>query len=400
MLEVLRETWLLVLESAPLLLGGFVLAGLIHEFVPTDRVVRCLGKPDWWSVLKAAAIGTPLPLCSCAVVPVAAQLRQAGASRGATTAFLISTPESGVDSIAITYALLDPVMTIGRPVAAFLTAFVAGIAENVWGAKEPASQAGTAEAPEAPCSAENRSAVDAGPRVARPPADGDWGCSAEVAAGQVAPAAHIPESAADAPAALRRFGARCHGALRYGLIEMLEDLGPYLAAGFLIGGVLSVALRTFDPLRLALGSPWAPLVMLAAGIPMYVCASAATPMIAVLIREGLAPGAGLVFLLAGPATNAASLVLLHRVLGRRGVVIYLAAIVGCALAAGFGVSAVYAATGWTPRALVRAGACATGAAWYEFAAAGVLLACTAHGLYRRYGSRARREALRAGSDPE
>ena len=169
LLEIARATWLLVLQSAAYLLGGFILAGLMHAFVPADRLVRWVGRPDWRSVLKAAAIGTPLPLCSCAVVPVAAELRKAGASRGATTAFLISTPESGVDSIAISYGLLDPMMTVARPVAAMLTAVVAGLAENLLIREEPSEQGGEQTAVEpscgaATCDCETRAAPVAPPR--------------------------------------------------------------------------------------------------------------------------------------------------------------------------------------------------------------------------------------------
>ena len=135
-LDMLRQSWELIVQAAPYLLLGFALAGLIHAFVPVTYVVRWLGAPRLRSVFNAALIGVPLPLCSCGVVPVAAALRRGGASRGATTAFLIATPESGADSIAATYALMDPIMTVARPIAALLTATIAGIAENLWGGRE------------------------------------------------------------------------------------------------------------------------------------------------------------------------------------------------------------------------------------------------------------------------
>lgn len=353
-LEILRQSWQLVLQSGAFLLVGFLIAGLIHAFVSTARLARWLGPARWRSVLNAAVIGAPLPLCSCSVVPVAATLRKRGASRGATTAFLISTPESGVDSIAVTYALMDPIMTVARPLAAIFSAFAAGIAQNVWG--------------------ERRAATD---QESTPTELETSSCCGE-------PSACCESSEPAAKAPLR---ARLTGALRFGLVEMFEDLAVYLVIGFVLAGALAVLLQQFDPLRLALSSAWAPLVMLVAGIPMYVCAASATPMIAVLISGGLSPGAGLVFLLAGPATNAASLVLLQKILGRRSILIYLASIIACALLAGLALDGVYAALSATPHALSRAEYCCTDPSWLDQLAAFALAACVLNGLWRRYRPR-------------
>lgn len=358
--DALAQTWLLLLQSGLYLLGGFIIAGFIHAFLPTAGLSRWLGRDDWRSVLRAAIVGVPLPLCSCSVVPVAAALRRGGASRGATTAFLISTPESGVDSIAATYALLDPVMTVARPASAFLTAFSAGIAENLWGA-------GSA-APAAPAAAR---CCAGGARV------GGVGLPVVDAVRGGLPAAGPRAS-------------RVRRALRYGLVEMFEDLGRFMLVGFLLAGVLAVVLESFLPLRSALGSPWAPLIMLVAGVPVYVCAASATPMIAVLVSQGLSPGAGLVFLLAGPATNAAGIVLLRGLIGARGVAIYVGSIAVCALLAGYAVDALYPLLGATPRALVRAEACHAGASWLDVAGAVALSACVLNGVARRYLSGLRR----------
>jgi len=168
---------------------------------------------------------------------------------------------------------------------------------------------------------------------------------------------------------------------------MFEDLAKYFVVGFLIAGVLAVVLNEYDPARRALHSGWAPLVMLIAGIPMYVCASAATPMVAVLIAQGLSPGAALVFLLAGPATNAASLVVLRRILGQRALVIYLAAIVVCALALGYAVDGVYALSGVAPRALERMQHDHTGFDWLHWVAALAFMALILNGLWRHYRGR-------------
>jgi len=141
LVQIAQASWDLFVEAAPYLIFGVLVAGLMHLFLAPETIAKHLNSGRVRSVFKAALLGIPLPLCSCGVLPAAASLRKQGANRGATAAFLIATPESGVDSIAITYALLDPLMTIIRPVAAFLTAFAAGITENFisWEAKDTVS---------------------------------------------------------------------------------------------------------------------------------------------------------------------------------------------------------------------------------------------------------------------
>jgi len=150
LLSILTESWHILNESAPYVLFGFFIAGLAKAFIPGNIMAKHLGKDNLSSVLKASLFGVPLPLCSCGVIPAAIGLRKQGASRGSTTAFLISTPESGADSVAISWALLDPLMTFARPLAAFLTATIAGVLVNALPedkktskAKEPAQAGGT-----------------------------------------------------------------------------------------------------------------------------------------------------------------------------------------------------------------------------------------------------------------
>lgn len=128
--NILLECWGLLVESAPFVLLGFLAAGLLKGWLPEDLVRRHLGRNSAGSVLKASLFGVPLPLCSCGVIPAAVALRKQGASKGASAAFLVSVPETGVDSIAITWALLDPIMTLIRPLAAFATATVTGLLIN------------------------------------------------------------------------------------------------------------------------------------------------------------------------------------------------------------------------------------------------------------------------------
>jgi uncharacterized membrane protein YraQ (UPF0718 family) len=127
---IVLECWGIFVESAPFVLFGFLAAGLLKGLLPEDLVSRHLGRNSAGSVIKASLFGIPLPLCSCGVIPAAVELRKQGASKGASAAFLVSVPETGVDSIAITWALLDPIMTVVRPLAAFITATVTGLLIN------------------------------------------------------------------------------------------------------------------------------------------------------------------------------------------------------------------------------------------------------------------------------
>ena len=322
----LSETWAVVEASAPYLLLGFFLAGLIRTFVPIGWVARHLGGGGSGSILKASLLGVPLPLCSCSVIPVAASLRRQGASRGATASFLISTPETGVDSISISYALLGPFFAVARPVAAFVTAWLAGTVVERF-AKEPA--ASTASEP--------KPTTGACPHC-RP--------------AEPAPTADHRDTA-DHPADRDRsagVGARLKSALHYGYVQMFRDLGHWLVLGFILAGLISALVpagfweRYLGPGPLAYG-----LVLLVA-LPLYVCATGTTPVAAALLAAGLSPGAALVFLLVGPATNATTMMVIIQLLGRRALGLYVFSIAVVAILFGLATDALLGATAWTPTA--------------------------------------------------
>jgi uncharacterized membrane protein YraQ (UPF0718 family) len=228
------------------------------------------------------------------VVPLTVELRRKGASQPAALSFLTTTPESSVDSILLTWGLMGPVFAIARPLAALLTALVAGASAMAWlpekgGAPPAADRSCCADGCEEP--------VDRGVRR------GFW----------------------------RRL---LRPSLRYGFVELLDDLAFWMVVGLLVGGVLT-ALLPPDLATLGLGGGLAPMLLaLAAGVPLYLCASASTPIAAALLAKGIGPGAALVFLLAGPATNAAALVLLGRTFGGKFLRVYLASVVGTALFSG------------------------------------------------------------------
>ena len=249
------------------------------------------------------------------MLTAAVSLRKQGATKGATTAFLISTPESGVDSIAVTYALLDPILTIARPVAAFTTAFVAGVIENLFSYRSAKSEIPLHQ----PC-----------------PVDGC--CDGT----DCAPQAHKNH---------HRFGEKLRSGVRYAVSELWADIAGWFFIGLLLAGAIT-AIIPEEAIGRTVGSGLpAMLIMLAVGIPLYICATASTPIAAALILKGVSPGAALVFLLAGPATNVATLTVLVNILGKRATAIYLLAIAVCAVLFGLAVDQVYAVLGISAKAV-------------------------------------------------
>ncbi|MFP4482142.1 MAG: SO_0444 family Cu/Zn efflux transporter [Thermovirgaceae bacterium] len=293
-----------MVASAPFMLFGFLASGLLKVFLPRDFVRKHLGERKVMSIFKAALLGVPLPLCSCSVLPAAAELKRQGARRGAVGAFLVSTPESGIDSIAVTWALLDPIMTVLRPLAAFLTAAATGLGI---------------------LATENDDQLPPDPCLP------DEACSC-----------HDHEHPVEPKAS---FGSRISDAFRYGFLELVEDIGPWFAGGVLLAGVLQTLLPA-DLIPKTLGTGMLSiLATLAVSVPLYICASASTPVVASLALKGLSPGAALVFLLAGPATNITSLTVIAGILGRKAAAIYLATIVVFSVFLGLAANSFYETLG-------------------------------------------------------
>lgn len=362
--DTATATWNLLLEAAPYMLLGFLVAGLMRAFIPSDLVQRHLGGGRLRDVLKASLFGVPLPLCSCGVVPAAAGLRKQGAGKGAAAAFLISTPETGVDSMAVTYALLDPIMTVLRPVAAFFTATLAGVAVNALEGKEE------------PHSLE--SSLQMAPLQAAPAMDDtstDCGCSGGSCAAPADPAASTAQ-----PSMLRR----AMQGVGFAFDDLLRDIGPWFVVGLVLaGGITALAPERF--IAENLGHGIVPMLLtLVVAVPMYVCATASTPIAAALALKGLSPGAALVFLLAGPATNAASLTMVAKVIGKRATAVYLAAIVVAALGLGLAADQLYLGLGLSV-ADWASGASEHGHAWWHYASAVALLSLLGKVLLLRSG---------------
>jgi uncharacterized membrane protein YraQ (UPF0718 family) len=308
--KTLLAAWAILVESSVYLLFGTFVAGMIAVALPQESISRHLGGNGFKGVAKAALIGVPLPLCSCGVIPTAMGLRRQGASRGATLSFLIATPETGVDSLAITYALLDPIYTLFRPVAAFITALTTGaLAVLVDKEEEP------------PAPEEEVCTVCNG--------DGGDGHS-------------------------HSLGEKLSKALRYGFGDLLGDIALWLVIGIALAGLIT-ALIPDSFFQTWIGTGIGSMaVMLAFGMPIYICATASTPIAAAMIAKGLNPGAALVFLLAGPATNAATITMVTRYLGLRAAAVYLGSIAAVSVLMGLALNAVYSGLGVEPASIVMA----------------------------------------------
>lgn len=292
-MEYITVLWAFLIVSAPYLLFGLLISGAIHELVPMEKVKKWLGAEKFSSILKAAAVGIPLPLCSCSVIPTAVTLRKSGASNGSTSAFLIATPESGVDSISMTYGLMDLPMTIFRPVAAFMSAFLAGTLQMFFN---------------------------------------DF---------------KLPDSEKDAPVksccgsktpAKKEF--RIKNIFQYGYGKLSDDIAAWLTVGILLGALIEfiVPANFFTEMGMIQNR----LIILAIGIPLYICASASTPIAVSLMLKGLSPGSALLFLLVGPATNISNIAVLQKYIGKKGVMINIFSIAFVALVFSFIVDFLYA----------------------------------------------------------
>ena len=284
MIEVLS----LINEMSPYLLLGFFFAGVMHAFIPGMVYNRYLGGKGFKSVFYGALFGIPLPLCSCGVLPTAMSLRKQGASKGATASFLISTPETGVDSIIATYYVLGLPFAVIRPVAAFCNAIMGGWLINKFGDKDEVVP------------------VDASAKT----------CCCH----------HKQEETHH-----EGFLGKMREALRFGFVEMIEDIGKWLVIGLVIAGLITVFVPDEFFALFRGNTQLSMLLVLCIAIPMYICATGSIPIAVALMMKGLTPGAALVLLMAGPACNMASILVINKTLGRKSLVFYLVSIITMAI---------------------------------------------------------------------
>ena len=339
LLQILWAAWNIFKQASVFLLFGFLIAGVLAVLVPEKLLSKLFRAGKVKSVLWASTIGAPLPLCSCGVVPAALALRRQGATPGATVAFLIATPETGADSVGLTYALMDPITTVARPLAAVCTAITAGICTNLFGT------------PKTPKHGETQVLPSSGEMESQAAHSHDLNSGDHHAHHHAADPSSEPQTGKDL---IAEGGAGVWHAVKrihhYAFRQLLDETGYWIVLGIVLSAVVAATLPPAFFERYLDNELASMLVMLAIGIPIYVCASEATPLAAALVMKGLNPGAALVFLLAGPATNIGSMVLLTKFLGARVMAIYLGSIAVVALLAGFALNWIYRAWGIDPRA--------------------------------------------------
>ena len=306
---------MMMAEMAPYLMLGFFIAGLLRTFVPHSLYSRHLAPRNMKSVVKAAALGIPLPLCSCGVIPTSVGLRKEGASHGACTSFLIATPQTGVDSIAATYSLMGLPFAIVRPIAALFTAMFGGWLVNNYAREDEQISAAAAQSGEHDhC---------------------DCGCDDHDHEHH-----HHHEEDASCSCGTNSkptFWEKLKGALEYGFVEMLQDVGKWLVIGLLIAALITVAVPNEWLAALHEYKLLNMLIVLAVAIPMYVCATGSIPIAVSLMAKGLTPGAALVLLMAGPAVNSASILVIGKVFGKRTLSLYVLSIIIGAVVFGLGI---------------------------------------------------------------
>lgn len=274
---VLNSLWHITLEMSPYLLLGFLFAGILHVFIPPNMVSNYMGKSSIKSVIYSALLGVPLPLCSCGVIPTGISLYNNGASKGSTVSFLISTPQTGVDSIMISYSLLGLPFALIRPIVAFVTGIFGGFLTNVFDTKPVDSTI-------------SKNKINA--------------TEVHTQSGNVF---------------LRLFN--------YAFIELLGDIAKWLVIGLVLAAIIDIAIPPDFFSTYLYNDFLSMFVILLVSVPLYICATSSVPIAAMLMLKGLSPGAALVFLMAGPATNAATITVLSKVMGKRSLVVYLFSII-------------------------------------------------------------------------
>ena len=339
------EILLLINEMSPYLLLGFLLAGLMHAFIPGRYYTRFLSKPTLGSVINAAIFGIPLPLCSCGVIPTAMSLRKEGASRGAVTSFLIATPQTGIDSIIATFSLMGVPFAVIRPIAALITAVLGGWMVNTfvslrdrrahWEMAE-GTIVKTEETETCTCHChchENKA------ESCCPEGDSDdhhhhhhhSGEHHHHSSHHRHSSHHHHSSSASCHCHDRKIpntiGGKIVEALRYAFLDMMSDIGKWLVIGLVVAGLITIYVPD-EVFTIFKDNTMASMILvLIISIPMYLCATGSIPIAVVLMLKGLTPGAALVLLMAGPACNMASILVIRKGLGFRTLVIYILSIV-------------------------------------------------------------------------
>ena len=382
--------WQSFMLLAPMLLLGLFLGGLIHVFISREAILRWLRHDSLKSVTTSSAIGVPVPLCSCSVVPVVAEMRRKGASRSACMSFLITAPETGADSILVTNAFFGFVAAVVRPVISFITAVVAGI--FCIGLIRDDRDEAVAKAPHHDHDHDHGHGHDHDHDhghghghdhdhgVHRPLVSGQEDCyispsqmkdasirwmnglaqavSQWKSASWIKPDFYheqiLPEARADgtspvevpAEDRLPSFRTIVRHIFRYGFVEIADDILFALLIGIALGGVLFLVIPS--DLMANEYARWASYpIMIIIGVPLYICASASTPIAAALVAKGVSPGAALIFLMTGPATNTGTIAIIMSQFGVRFASVYVGVVVVVTLILGILIDILILATGYS-----------------------------------------------------
>lgn len=318
----MHEVIELINEMSPFLLLGFLIAGMMHVFIPNNFFSKYLSGNSFHSVLSAAIFGVPIPLCSCGVIPTAMSLRREGAGKGAVVSFLIATPQTGVDSIFATYSLMGLPFALVRPVAAFLTALMGGTFVNAFAEAETSDQ------------------------------------STSVSSGHVRKHMSLREKLIEA--------------IKFGFVEMMEDIGKWLVVGLIVAGLITVFVPNEFFAIFKDNTFMSMLLVLCISIPMYVCATGSIPIAVALMAKGLTPGAALVLLMAGPACNFASILVINKVLGKKTLICYLLAIILGSIAFGIGIDYLLPRQWFTSYLVGGSECCHEEAGWFKWSCTALL----------------------------
>lgn len=328
----MNEILELINTMSPYILLGFLLAGLMHAFIPANLYRKFLAGGSLRTIVNATLLGIPLPLCSCGVIPTAMSLRKEGASKAATISFLIATPQTGIDSIIATYSLMGLPFALLRPVAAIVTALTGGLLTAKFSDEK-------------------------GEKVA-----------------------YTPNSEVEK----NSFAGKVKEALKYAFVDMMQDIGKWLMAGLLVAGLITIFVPADFFELFANNSLASMLLVLLLAIPMYLCATGSIPIAVALMLKGLSPGTALVLLMAGPAVNSASMLVIGKVMGRRSLLIYLVSIIAGAITFGLVIDHILPREWFTEHLVTMQAHCHEGISFFNTACSLILAVLLINAFIQRY----------------
>ncbi len=309
----LENLYLVFLDMSVYIMLGLFIVGILNSFVDKQKIKNQIGNNSLWSVIKASLIGVPLPLCSCGVVPTAVELKKLGGSNGAVVSFLVSTPQTGVDSIVATWGMLGPFMAFFRAIAAFISGIVSGIAVNIFGKdvkiNTPTGGCGCGCEEEA---VKVESSCGCGCEEEVVKVESSCGCGCEE-----------PSKASNGD-----FATKFKKVFTYGFGSFLDEIAGHFIVGILISALISTVIPEDFFISYGLdGGIMSMLLMVLVGLPMYICSTSSIPVALSLVMKGLSPGAAFVFLFTGPVSNMASIIVIAKALGKKITAIYISSVV-------------------------------------------------------------------------